>query len=350
MSDRPSTPACPLPFDPNELVHMMHGGGGRKMAQLIEQLFLPALRNAALEELGDGAVFEVGDERIAFSTDTFVVSPPFFPGGNIGSLAVHGTLNDLAMCAATPLALSLALVLEEGFPIADLERIVASAGAAAAQAGVPIVTGDTKVVQRGKGDGVFVNCTGIGRVIAGTRVGPRNARPGDAILVSGPVGDHGIAVMAARSGLSFAKELLSDSASVLPLVRQLLEVCPETHALRDATRGGLATVLCEIADVSHVSMQIDEALTPVRKEVEVACELLGLDPLYVACEGRFVAFMPAEKADAALAAVQGGPGGEGARIIGRVERPGEVPVLLRTRIGSRRRLERLSGEQLPRIC
>jgi hydrogenase expression/formation protein HypE len=342
--------ACPLPFEDDAVVQMAHGGGGRKMAQLIERVFLPAFRSDALSQLGDGAVLTVGRERLAFTTDTFVVQPPFFPGGDIGSLAIHGTANDLAMCGAEPLGFSVGLVLEEGFSMADLRRIVASMAAASTQVGAPVMTGDTKVVDRGKGDGIYINTSGIGRVRDGITVGPERAAPGDVILVSGPVGDHGIAVMAARNGIELETQLQSDSAPVLPLVRALLDAVPATKALRDPTRGGLATALCEIAIASRVGMRIDEAAVPVRPEVRGACELLGFDPLYVACEGRFLAIVPGPLADCALAALRALPAGTQAQRIGEVTSTDAERVLLRTPLGSHRRLERLSGEQLPRIC
>ncbi len=342
--------ACPLPFEDDAVVQMAHGGGGRKMAQLIERVFLPAFRSDTLSQLGDGAVFTIGRERLAFTTDTFVVQPAFFPGGDIGSLAIHGTANDLAMCGAEPLGFSVGLVLEEGFPMTDLQRIIASIAAASAQVGAPVMTGDTKVVDRGKGDGIYVNTSGIGRVRDGVTVGPERATPGDVILVSGPVGDHGIAVMAARSGIDLETQLCSDSAPVLFLVRALLQAVPETKVLRDPTRGGLATALCEIAGSSRVGMRIDEGAVPVRSEVRGACELLGFDPLYVACEGRFMAIVPAASAERALAALRGLPDGADAQRIGEVTNGDPGRVLLRTQIGSHRRLERLSGEQLPRIC
>lgn len=342
--------ACPLPIEEDSVVQLAHGGGGRKTARLIDDVFVPAFASAALDQLGDGAVFEVGGQLLAFSTDSFVVQPVFFPGGNIGSLAVHGTLNDLAMCGAEPLALSAGFVLEEGFAMADLRRIVAAMAAAAAEAGVPIVTGDTKVVDRGRGDGVYVNTSGVGRVRDGIRVGPDRARPGDVVLVSGPVGDHGIAVMAARSGLEFHTTLLSDSACVLPLVRALLDEAPAARTLRDPTRGGLATALCEIALSSGVGVSLDEEAIPVRREVRAACELLGFDPLYVACEGRFLAVVAAEDGERALAAMRRIPGGEWSCRIGEISDGPAGRVVLRTGLGSHRRLERLSGEQLPRIC
>jgi hydrogenase expression/formation protein HypE len=341
---------CPLPLEEDDVVQMAHGGGGRKTAQLIERVLLPAFRNEALARLGDGAVLHLGGERIAFTTDTFVVQPPFFPGGDIGSLAVHGTVNDLAMCGAEPLGLSVALVLEEGFPMSALRRVVASIADAAVRVGAPVVTGDTKVVERGKGDGIYVNTSAVGRVRAGITLDPGRAEPGDAVLVSGPIGDHGIAVMAARAGIELETDLRSDSAPVLALVRALLDAAPEAKVLRDPTRGGLASALCEIAAAARVGFTIDERSVPVRDAVAGACELLGFDPLYVACEGRFMAIVPPEAASRALAALRAMPDGAAAARIGEVTDGEPGRVLLRTRIGSHRRVERLSGEQLPRIC
>ena len=342
--------ACPAPLASRDVVELAHGGGGTKTAKLIETVFAPAFRNPYLEPLGDGALVGVGRERLAFTTDSFVVKPAFFPGGDIGSLAVHGTVNDLAMCGAEPLYLSAGYLLEEGFPLADLERVVRSMAAACTRAGVLHVTGDTKVVDRGKGDGIYINTSGIGRVRDGVSVGPTRAEAGDAVIVSGPVGDHGIAVMAARDGIDFETALVSDSAPVVAPVMALLDAVPDTHVLRDPTRGGLATALCEIARASHVGIRLEEAGIPVREEVRGACELLGLDPLYVACEGRFLAILPGASAAAALAAIRREPGGEEARRIGTVSAEDAGRVVLRTRIGSQRLLERLSGEQLPRIC
>ncbi len=342
--------SCPAPLEQRDVVELAHGGGGRKTARLIEALFAPAFRNPQLEPLGDGAILAVGAERLAFTTDTFVVKPAFFPGGDIGSLAVHGTVNDLAMCGAHPLFLSAGYLLEEGFPMRDLSRVVESMAAACRAVGVSLVTGDTKVVDRGKGDGIYVNTSGIGRVREGVEVGPHRAAVGDAVIVSGPVGDHGIAVMAAREGIEFETRLVSDSAPVVEPVAALLEAVPDTHALRDPTRGGLATALCEIALSSRVGIRLEEAEIPVREEVRGACELLGFDPLYVACEGRFLAIVPGARAGAALDAIHSRPGGEGARRIGAVVGDDPGRLVLRTRIGSHRLLERLSGEQLPRIC
>jgi hydrogenase expression/formation protein HypE len=342
--------SCPTPLAHGDIVQLAHGGGGTLTSRLIDTMFVPAFRNPHLDSLGDGAVFSVGDARLAFTTDSFVVKPVFFPGGDIGSLAVHGTVNDLAMCGAEPLHLSAGFILEEGFPMDDLERVVAGMAEASRSVGVSVVTGDTKVVDRGKGDGIYVNTSGVGRVRDGVTVGPGRAQVGDAVLVSGPVGDHGIAVMAAREGIDFETTLVSDSAPVVAPVAALLEAVPDTRVLRDPTRGGLATALGEVAVASRVGIRVEEAEIPVRDEVRGACELLGFDPLYVACEGRFLAVVPGERAEAALDAVRSQPGGEGARLIGRVvtEDPGRL--VMRNRIGSHRLLERLSGEQLPRIC
>ncbi|HXY39541.1 MAG TPA: hydrogenase expression/formation protein HypE [Vicinamibacteria bacterium] len=341
---------CPAPLDHGDIVELAHGGGGRKTARLIETLFAPAFRNPHLEPLGDGAVVTVGAERLAFTTDSFVVKPAFFPGGDIGSLAVHGTVNDLAMCGAVPLFLSAGYLLEEGFPMRDLARVVDSMASACRSVGVLLVTGDTKVVDRGKGDGIYVNTSGIGRLREGVSVGPDRARPGDAVLVSGPIGDHGIAVMAAREGIEFETALVSDSAPVVRAVQALLEAVEDTHVLRDPTRGGLATALCEIAVSSQVGIRLEETAVPVREEVRGACELLGFDPLYVACEGRFLAIVPGDRADEALAAIRSQQGGEAACRIGAVQAEEPGRLVLRTAIGSHRLLERLSGEQLPRIC
>lgn len=342
--------SCPAPLPHGDIVQLAHGGGGTLTARLIETLFAPAFRNPHLDPLGDGAVVTFGGERLAFTTDSFVVKPVFFPGGDIGSLAVHGTVNDLAMCGAEPLYLSTGFVLEEGFPMHDLERVVAGMAEACRRVGVSVVTGDTKVVDRGKGDGIYINTSGVGRVRDGVNVGPGRAVAGDAVLVSGPIGDHGIAVMAAREGIDFETDLVSDSAPVVASVGALLEAVPEVHVLRDPTRGGLATALAEIAVSSKVGIRLDESEIPVRDEVRGACELLGFDPLYVACEGRFLAVVPGERAEAALDAVRSRPEGEGARLIGSVVADDPGRLVMKTRIGSHRLLERLSGEQLPRIC
>lgn len=342
---------CPLPIADYPNVVLAHGGGGRLSRTLVEKIFLGAYPNEVLATLHDGAVLDVHGGRIAFSTDSYVIDPPFFPGGDIGSLAVHGTINDLAMCGATPLALSAGFILEEGFPMADLWRIALSMRDAAAVAGTPIVTGDTKVVDRGKGDGIFINTTGVGIVRPGIELTPRRARAGDAILVSGSIATHGIAIMSIREGLEFETQLATDSAALHGMVASLLDALgSDVHVLRDPTRGGVASALCEIADSADVGIDIEEKAIPVLDEVRGACEILGFDPLYVANEGKLIAFVAADRADEALATLRAHPlGGEAARI-GTVtsEHPGHV--LQRSRIGGLRAIEMLSGEQLPRIC
>jgi hydrogenase expression/formation protein HypE len=341
--------SCPLPLR-HDTVQMAHGGGGRMMRDLLEAVMIPAFRNEALESRHDSAVMTVEGCRLAFTTDTYVVSPRFFPGGDIGKLAVYGTVNDLAMAGARPLFLSAAMVLEEGYPIEELRRVVLSMRRAAGACGVVIVTGDTKVVDKGKGDGLYINTAGVGTVPEGLTVGPAQVRPGDAVLVSGDVGRHGIAVLSVREGLAFETSVESDCGPLHHLVAALLEAGVAPRCLRDATRGGLASVLNEIAEDGKVGVHAEEAAIPVACGVEGACELLGLDPLYVACEGRMVAVVPEEDAERALGILRGCPGGEGAVRIGTVTAEGPGTVVLRTRLGTRRILDLLSGEQLPRIC
>ena len=342
---------CPIPISAYPTVTMGHGGGGRLTQMLIERMLRPAFGNPALDALHDGARLDVGGARLAFSTDSYVISPLFFPGGDIGSLAIHGTLNDLAMCGARPLALSAALIIEEGLPMATLWRIIQSMRDAAAAAGVPVVTGDTKVVDRGKGDGIFINTSGVGLVAQGIEIDPRRATPGDSVIVSGPIANHGIAIMSVREGLAFETALESDSAALHTIVAGLLDtVGAAVHVLRDPTRGGVASALNEIAQAARVGMQLDEAAIPLDEEVRGACEILGLDPLYVANEGKFLAIVAREATDAALAALRAHPLGARAAIIGHVtsEHPGVV--VQRSRIGGSRVVDLLSGEQLPRIC
>jgi len=332
-------------------VLLAHGGGGRLTQMLIERMFVPAFHNPALETLHDGAVLEIGDARLAFTTDSFVVSPLFFPGGDIGELAVNGTINDLAMCGALPLYLSLGLILEEGFPMEDLWRVVRSVQSAAEEAGVSVVTGDTKVVDRGKGDGVFINTTGLGLIPPGIRVSPRRARPGDVVLINGAIAVHGIAILSVREGMEFETTLESDTAPLNGLVEALLEaVGPEVHVLRDPTRGGLSSALNEIASTARVGIELEEASIPIWDEVKGACEILGLDPLYVANEGKCLTIVSAQAAETALEAMRSHPLGREAAIIGRVveEHPGSV--ILHSRVGGKRIVDMLSGEQLPRIC
>jgi hydrogenase expression/formation protein HypE len=333
-----------------ERITLAHGAGGKATATLIEALFLDAFRNPLLEPLEDQAVFQVDGARLAFTTDSYVVSPLFFPGGDIGELAVNGTVNDLAVSGARPLHLSASFILEEGFPVADLQTIVASMAAAAAAAGVQIVTGDTKVVQRGKADGCYLNTAGVGVLERPLSLGAANARPGDAVLVSGPIGDHGITIMLARGELDIESDVTSDTAPLHELVARLLDATGGVRCLRDATRGGVATICNEVARAADVAVVIDEQAVPVRPEVRGACEILGLDPLYVACEGRLVAVVDGGQADVALQALRSHPLGEGAAIIGRVKDDPPSLVLLKTEFGGTRIVDLLIGDPLPRIC
>jgi hydrogenase expression/formation protein HypE len=331
-------------------VDMSHGGGGRAMAQLIDELFLGAFDNPWLRQGNDGARLDAPPPgRLVVATDSHVVTPLFFPGGDIGCLSVHGTLNDVAMNGARPLALTAGFVLEEGFPLGDLKRIVESMAAAAREAGIPIVTGDTKVVERGKADGVYINTTGIGVVPEGVEISGERARPGDVILVSGTMGDHGVAIMSQRENLSFATSITSDTAALHQLVQVMLEAVPEIRCLRDPTRGGLATTLNELATQSGVGMRIREEAIPLRPEVNAACELLGLDPLYVANEGKLIAICAPEHANELLAVMREHPLGSNAAIIGEVQQDAHHFVQMETAFGMRN-VDWLTGEQLPRIC
>ena len=331
-------------------VDMSHGAGGRAMAQLIDELFKQALDNEWLAQGNDQALFSVPPGRLVMSTDAHVVSPLFFPGGDIGSLAVHGTVNDVAMSGARPLHLAASFILEEGFPLADLARIVESLARAAREAGVAVVTGDTKVVERGKGDGVFITTTGIGVVPEGITISGDRARPGDAILINGYIGDHGVAILSQRENLGFETAIQSDSAALHGLVADMIAAVPDIHCLRDPTRGGLATTLNELGQQSGVGMRVRETDIPVREAVSAACELLGLDPCYVANEGKLVAICPADRAEALLAVMRAHPLGTQAAIIGEVVEDPLGFVQMRTRFGGERLLDWLTGEQLPRIC
>ena len=343
--------SCPLPLADYPTIVMGHGGGGKLGNELVEHLFLPAFRNPALENLGDAAVLEIGSGRIAMSTDSFVVQPLFFPGGSIGELAVNGTVNDLAVSGAIPKYLSASFILEEGFPLAQLAAIVDAMAAAAKIAGVQIVTGDTKVVERGHGDGCYINTAGIGVLREGIHVGPHLAQPGDAILVSGTIGDHGMAIMSVREGLEFESQIRSDCAALNGMIAAVLDaVGPSVHAMRDPTRGGLSSTLNEIANSSGVGIQIDEARVPVLSEVQSACELLGLDPVYVANEGKAVFFVAPEAAETALATLRDHPLGRNAAIIGHVTAEHRGMLVARTLMGSNRVIAPQIGEQLPRIC
>lgn len=333
-----------------ERLTLAHGAGGKATHTLVDAVFLEAFRNPALEALGDGAVLSANGSQLAFTTDSFVVSPLFFPGGDIGDLAVNGTVNDLAVCGARPLWLSAGFILEEGFPVADLRRIVDSMAEAAASAGVSVVTGDTKVVQRGKADGCYINTAGVGMIDREVRLSAGNARPGDVILVSGPIGEHGITIMLARGELDIDADLTSDTAALHGLAAALLDAAPGTRVLRDATRGGVATVLNEVAAASQVAVVVDEPAVPARPEVAGASELLGIDPLYVACEGRMIAIVPEAEADAALAALRTHPLGADAAVIGLVKDDPPGLVLLTTTFGGTRIVDVLVGDPLPRIC
>jgi hydrogenase expression/formation protein HypE len=334
--------------EPN--ITLAHGSGGKATQTLIEALFLPAFHNPLLEPLEDQAVFSVNGSRLAFTTDSFVVSPLFFPGGNIGDLAVHGTVNDLAVSGARPLYLSAGFILEEGFPVQDLRRIVDSMAAATEAAGVQVVTGDTKVVQKGKADGCYINTAGVGVIERPVTLGAGNARPDDVVLVSGPIGDHGMTVMLARGELDIEADIVSDTAPLHGLVDRLLDATDGVRCLRDATRGGVATILNEVAKASNVAVVIEEPKVPVRPEVRGACEILGIDPLYVACEGRLIAIVDGAQAGTALEALRSHPLGAGAAVIGKVKEDPPTLVLLKTDFGGTRIVDMLIGDPLPRIC
>ncbi|MFH1022723.1 MAG: hydrogenase expression/formation protein HypE [Planctomycetota bacterium] len=344
------SPNCPLPLSDYPRVLLAHGGGGLLTRRLVEQIFLPAFRNPALEALGDGAVVTIGGQRIAFTTDSYVARPIFFAGGNIGELAVYGTVNDLAMCAAQPLYLSAGFILEEGFPMEDLRTIVAAMKAAAEACGAALVAGDTKVVERGKGDGLFINTAGIGLVREGATSAPSAIRPGDVLILSGDVGRHGIAMLAARRELAFDISVTSDAAPLHTPVLALLDAGVRVHALRDLTRGGLAAALNELADAAGVTVRADETAVPVTEEVRGACEVLGFDPLAIANEGRFVVFCEAADAEKALALLRAHPVSAGACRIGGAVVRAAAPVILTGPLGATRVLDMPSGELLPRIC
>jgi hydrogenase expression/formation protein HypE len=332
------------------LVQLDQGSGGQAMHELVDALFLRAFENPLLLERNDSAVFEIPGGRLAMTTDSYVVDPLFFPGGDIGSLAVHGTVNDLAMCGAKPLYITAGFILEEGLLLGDLQRVVASMAGAAREAGVQVIAGDTKVVPRGKADKLFINTAGIGIVPAGLNIAGANARPGDLVLINGTIGDHGMAVLCKREGLEFENEIQSDSAALNGLIERMLDAFSGIHVLRDPTRGGVATTLNEIAVQSGVGVRLLEEALPIRGDVLGACEVLGLDPLYVANEGTVLAIVPPGGAEAVLAAMKSHPLGKSACIMGEVvsEDPGRV--FLRTRIGGSRIVDMLRGEQLPRIC
>ena len=353
MDERPKnavTLACPAPLPAGETILLGHGSGGRLTSELIHELFLPAFQSAALARLDDQAIVNVNGCRLAFTTDSFVVKPLFFPGGDIGSLAVHGTVNDLAMGGARPLFLSAAFIIEEGFSMEELRRVVASFREAARDAGVEVVTGDTKVVERGSGDGLFINTSGIGLVPAGVSLSANLARPGDRVLLSGPLGDHGMAIMAQREGLEFESTIRSDSAALHGLVAEMLKATREIRCMRDPTRGGLASALNEIAAQAQVGIELEESAIPVREQVRGACEILGLDPLYVANEGKLIAIVASGAENGVLQAMRGHPLGREAQVIGTVQREHPGLVTMRTPFGTTRIVDMLAGDQLPRIC
>lgn len=343
--------SCPLPISEYPKVLLAHGGGGSLTQALIDKVFRAAFANPLLDQQHDGAIIGVEAGRLAFTTDSFVVDPLFFPGGDIGSLAVHGTVNDLAMCGARPLALSAAFIIEEGLPMETLWRVAQSMGEAARRAGVPIATGDTKVVEKGKGDGLFINTAGIGVVAEGAEIGPLRAAPGDKVLINGEIAAHGIAIMSKRAGLGFEASVESDSAALNGLVERILAAGGKgVHVLRDPTRGGVASVLNEIAGAAKLGFELKESALPVAEPVRAACALLGFDPLYVANEGKVVAIVAPEAADAVLAAMRSHPLGAKAALIGEAVAEHPSKVYLKSSIGGTSLVSMLSGEQLPRIC
>jgi hydrogenase expression/formation protein HypE len=342
--------ACPAPLPAKDRILLGHGSGGTLSAELLRDVFLPALSNPVLAGLEDQAVVEVNGSRLAFTTDSFVVKPLFFRGGDIGSLAVHGTINDLAMGGARPLFLSAAFILEEGLPMETLRRVVQSLAAACESAGVRVVTGDTKVVEKGSGDGLFINTAGIGLVPEGVRISASAAKPGDKIILSGSIGDHGIAILSQREGIEFECPVKSDSAPLHSLVAQMLQASPSIRCMRDPTRGGVSSTLNEIAAQSRVGIMVEERSIPIREEVRGACELLGLDPLYVANEGKLVAVVDPAAVEAVLLAMRRHPLGADAQIIGAVTEANPGLVTMRTVLGTNRIVDMLAGDQLPRIC
>ena len=350
VSNLASGLACPIPLADYKNVLLAHGGGGKLTHRLIKDIFASQFQNEWLNSLHDGAILPMNGMHLAFSTDSYVVDPIFFPGGDIGTLAVNGTVNDLAMCGAKPLYMSSAFVIEEGLAMEELWRVVLSMKEAAKAAGVHIVTGDTKVVDRGKGDKLYINTSGIGVVVDGVNIGPKRAAIGDKIIVNGPVALHGIAIMSVREGLQFGTKIESDTASLNGLVARMLEVCPDIHVLRDPTRGGIASSLNEIAESANKGIVIHEDTIPIDEEVRGACEILGLDPLYVANEGKLLAFVSAAESESLLSTMKAHPLGRNSVIIGEVVGDHPGTVLMKSRIGGSRVVDMLSGEQLPRIC
>jgi len=341
---------CPIPISDYEKVLLAHGGGGTLSHQLIQKMFFSQFNNPLLNQEHDGAIFEIGGTRFAFSTDSYVVQPIFFPGGNIGELAVNGTVNDLSMCGAKPLYLSCGFIIEEGFPMNELWEVVLAMKNAAEKANVQIVTGDTKVVDKGKGDKIFINTAGIGIIQNDVQISPANCKVGDVILLNGYIADHGIAIMSARENLSFETSIKSDCAPLNSLVEKILAVSKNIHVLRDPTRGGVASALNEIAQKANVGILIEEDKIPIREEVKAACELLGFDPLYIANEGKLLAMVAEEDAGKVLNEMKKHPYGKDSTIIGKVTAENLKTVIMKTSIGSKRIVDMLSGEQLPRIC
>jgi len=338
------------PIAKREKILLSHGSGGKPSAELFQQIFLPQFNNPYLAEAHDGAILEIEGCRLAFSTDSYVVHPCFFPGGNIGDLSVNGTVNDLAMCGARPLFLSAGFILEEGFDMADLKVIVQSMQTAAVKAQVQLVTGDTKVVERGSADGIFINTAGIGVVEHGIRISPGNAAPGDAVIINGRIADHGIAVLSRREGIAFESDIQTDSAPLNHMVLDILAAVPEVHVLRDPTRGGIAATLNEIAVAAGVGIELDEQRIPIDEQVVAAGELLGIDPLYIANEGKVMVIVPRSRAERVVAEMKKHPEGREAAVIGLVKAENPGRVILKTRIGTRRLVDMPSGDQLPRIC
>ena len=341
---------CPIPKSEYEKIVMAHGGGGTLSNQLIQKMFLTQFDNDILQQEHDGAIFEIGKQRFAFSTDSYVVNPIFFPGGDIGDLAINGTVNDLCMCGAKPLYISTGFIIEEGFEMEELWRVVVSMKEAAKNAGVQIVTGDTKVVDHGKGDKIYINTAGIGLIPENINISADNCSVGDKIIVSGRIAEHGIAIMSAREGLEFESEVKSDSAALNGLVDNMFKITNEIHVLRDPTRGGISSALNEIAQKSNIGMLIHQNKIPMTEQVKAACELLGLDPLYIANEGKLLAILPENKAHSVLDEMHKHPLGRDAEIIGEVVDDNRGTVVMETLIGSKRVVDMLSGEQLPRIC
>ncbi len=342
--------SCPIPKSDYDRILLAHGGGGTLSHRLISKLFYPQFANEILDQQHDSGVFQINESRLAFTTDSYVVHPIFFPGGDIGSLAVNGTINDLSMAGAKPLFISAAFIIEEGFEIEELWKIVLSMEKAAKEAGVKIITGDTKVVDRGKGDKIFINTSGIGTVPEGVNISPQNCLPGDVIILSGKIAEHGVAIMSSRENLEFETTIKSDSAPLNGLVEKILHASKEIHVMRDPTRGGIASTLNEIAMTAKIGILIEEEKIPISEEVKGACEILGLDPLYIANEGKLIAFVPENKAAEVLEAMRSHHLGKEACIIGKVVLSDPETVIMKTSIGSTRIVDMMSGEQLPRIC